>query len=1348
MSACPSDRNLLYGILALQMDFTTRDALIRGMNAWVLEKHRPLGEILVEQGALRADLHEMLQAMVARHLEVHGHDPQQSLAALRSVGPVRHDLGQIVDPDVQASVALLGTTPAADGLPQAGGISQAAPAVRYRKVRPHARGGLGEVFVAVDEELQREVALKEIQSEHADRGDSRARFLREAHVTARLEHPGIVPVHGLGCYADGRPFYAMRFIRGDNLQDAIGRFHQADRSGRDPGERTLELRQLLRRFVDVCNAVAYAHSRGVIHRDLKPANVLLGQYGETLVVDWGLARPVIARADGTVAEVSLDLASTPEAGLTQAGRFVGTPAFASPEQAAGRLDELGPASDVYSLGAMLYGLLTGQAPFAPAALEVVLQRVQRGEFPRPRQVKGSVPAALEAVCLKAMALKPAGRYSTARALAEDVERWLADEPVSAWREPLAVKAGRWVRKNRVLATSSGVAVVVALLLGTVGAVFWQQQRQRAREQALAGLAQAARLRKDCRFDDARAMLKQVDGWARQAADRQLQQRLADSVADLELARDLDAVRQKGATLVDGKWRLDRMCAEYPDVLAGHGLRLLEGDLAELAPTIRASTVRESIVAALDDWALAETNQQKKQHLLKLANLADEPDPWRQGVRQAVARRDGKRLKQLLRKTTQGKPTSGVVLLLARAFGVKNEEPTALLRQMQREQPHAFWVNFELGLRLHEAKKPQEAAACFLVAVVLRPDSAPAHNNLGVVLEAKGKVEEAIACYHKALAIDPKNAKAHTNLGVALYAKGKLEEAIACYQKAISLDPKDTFAHSNLGNAMRAKGKVEEAIRCYDKALALDPRNAVAHSNLGSALRARGKVDEAIACLRQAITLDPSYANAHNNLGSALYARGKVDEAIACWKQAISLDPTDATGHTNLGIALQGKGKVEEAIAYYHKALALTPKDATAHINLGSALQAKGKVDDAIACWKEAIALDPRAAKPHNNLGLALRAKGKVDQAVACFRRAITLDPKDADAHTNLGNALAVQGKMKDAITCWKEAISLDPKNARAHTNLGTALQDQGKVDEAIAHHRKALALDPRNAVAHSNLGSALRARGKVDEAIACLRQAITLDPSYANAHNNLGNALYARGKVDEAIACWKRAISLDPKLAQPYGVLGQALMQQGKFSEAKQSLRRCLALLPPDHSLRPLALRLVRQCQEWLDTDAMLNAYLTGQVAPLDAASQVQMAALAQQPFRRLYLTATRLYRDAFVRQPDLADAHRYNAACTAALAAAGQAEDGRLLPDKVTRMLRRQALGWLKAELARWARQVEQGDVGPSRVARILSPWKKDPSLASLRDPEALAGLDADERQQWGNFWQEVQVLLARNKR
>jgi eukaryotic-like serine/threonine-protein kinase len=469
LSSRPSaDRNLLFGILALQMDFVSRDALITAMNAWVLAKRRPLGEILVEQRALTAAHRDLLEPLVEAHVRGHGNDPAQSLAALGSSAvPALNALQQLQDGDVQASLRQIPGTLNTDGDPYRTVAEPRGARPRFRILRRHAKGGLGEVFVAQDEELNRPVALKEIQVRHAGNRDSRGRFLLEAEITGRLEHPGIVPVYGLGTYADGRPFYAMRFIEGHDLREAIERFHATDKPGRDLGERRLAFRELLGRFVDVCQAVAFAHSRGVLHRDLKPGNVMLGKYGETLVVDWGLAKAVGRREEATLSEAEfIRPRSGSEVAPTQYGEALGTPAYMSPEQAVGQIDKLGAASDIYSLGATLYTLLTGKPPVEGADVGEVLRKVQRGEVVPPRQIKSRTDAALDAICGKAMALRPEGRYATALALAADVEHWLADERVVAYREPLIARARRWLRHHRTLVA----AAMVALILLTGGSL--------------------------------------------------------------------------------------------------------------------------------------------------------------------------------------------------------------------------------------------------------------------------------------------------------------------------------------------------------------------------------------------------------------------------------------------------------------------------------------------------------------------------------------------------------------------------------------------------------------------------------------------------------------------------------------------------------------------------------------------------------------------------------------------------------------------------------------------------------------------------------------------------------------
>jgi serine/threonine-protein kinase len=462
--------NMLLGLLALQNHFIDRDALVGAFDAWVTDKSKSLGQILRERKALSPARFGILEALVQDHIQQHGCDPEKSLAELRGVPEVRERLERVVDLDFQCSLMSLrdaaGIDPDATTDYRSEEDEAEDPEGRFQIVRFHDRGALGEVYLARDQQLHRIVALKRIRSAPSTDKDKRARFVVEAEITGRLEHPGIVPVYSLGAFNDGRPFYAMRFIRGDNLTAAIDRFHRDEQAGRHAGARTLALQKLLRRFLDVCNAIAYAHSRGVVHRDLKPGNIMLGQYGETLVVDWGLAKSV-GRPEQLSAPPSLDDRTlVPETGSdlrqTQEGSRLGTPAYMSPEQAAGRINELGPPSDVYSLGATLYCVLTGLAPFEEHDLAKLLHRVERGDFVPPRQLQAWVDPALEAICLKAMKTDPAQRYATPRALADDVEHWLADEPVAAYPEPMPARVRRWMRKH-----PSRVTAAVVLLLATV-----------------------------------------------------------------------------------------------------------------------------------------------------------------------------------------------------------------------------------------------------------------------------------------------------------------------------------------------------------------------------------------------------------------------------------------------------------------------------------------------------------------------------------------------------------------------------------------------------------------------------------------------------------------------------------------------------------------------------------------------------------------------------------------------------------------------------------------------------------------------------------------------------------------
>ncbi len=394
----------------------------------------------------------------------------ESEAAAQDTGHDRSDTGH--DKSGMNSLSTVGGAAPEDGfLQRAVGDAPTSDEVifsvsQYDYFRFHAKGGLGEVYLAGDKDLHRQVALKFMQKRIEGSAESQNQFSVEGEVAAQLEHPGVVPVYGMGHTSDGRPFHVMRFIQGDTLGDVIDRFHQEHDGESNPGQRSVEFENLVSRFISVCNTIAYAHNRGILHRDIKPDNIMLGKYGETLVVDWGLALPVdrdeVARASGE--QTLMPGSGGSSSDFSSRGGVVGTPSYMSPEQATDGA-KLTPASDIYSLGALLYKLITGHTPVEGSHLREIIKKVRKGDFPPPREVNHNVPRDLEAVCLKAMANNPKDRYVTALELKADLERWRADELVSAYQESAVERVFRWTRNNRKW-TQAAAATLLAVLVAS------------------------------------------------------------------------------------------------------------------------------------------------------------------------------------------------------------------------------------------------------------------------------------------------------------------------------------------------------------------------------------------------------------------------------------------------------------------------------------------------------------------------------------------------------------------------------------------------------------------------------------------------------------------------------------------------------------------------------------------------------------------------------------------------------------------------------------------------------------------------------------------------------------------
>ena len=416
--------DLLLGWYAVESRAIDREQLVKAAREWGRSPEKSLSEILAGIGLLDAGMLARLEDRARRELGTNAGHPgpgDESADQTDDRGNQTVNYEPIVTVDYPGSLIVEGSD-IADRATEEGDRPGGR---RFHVLRSRARGGLGEVFLALDTELNRPVAVKELQARNAHDPASQARFLFEAEVTGRLEHPGIVPVYSLNRHHDGRPYYAMRLLEGGTLREAIEQFHRIDGSARGHDVRELAFRRLLRSVIDACNAVAYAHSRGVVHRDLKPENVMLGRFGETLVVDWGIAK-LQPGGGGDGPEPASEGGLPTDPSMTRPGSLIGTPRYMSPEQAVGDLEGVGPSSDIYSLGAILYCVLVGHDAFQVGDTSEVLDRVRRGIFPTPRRLRRSIDPGLEAVCMRAMSLAPRDRHATALELAEELETWLTD----------------------------------------------------------------------------------------------------------------------------------------------------------------------------------------------------------------------------------------------------------------------------------------------------------------------------------------------------------------------------------------------------------------------------------------------------------------------------------------------------------------------------------------------------------------------------------------------------------------------------------------------------------------------------------------------------------------------------------------------------------------------------------------------------------------------------------------------------------------------------------------------------------------------------------------------------------
>jgi serine/threonine-protein kinase len=731
-----------------------------------------------------------------------------------------------VDAELNALFPTPGTSPDADTpapWPPGGPDLPRIPGYEVEAVLGH--GGMGIVYKARHLRLNRTVALKMLLAGAYVGLEQRERFLREAEAVAGLRHANIVQVHDVGDHG-GRPYFTMEYVEGGSLaQKLLGAPHPA--------------REATSLLVTLAEAVQVAHQGGIVHRDLKPANILLAVDGTPKIADFGLAR----HFDGGPA-------------LTLSGARVGTPSYMAPEQAMGKTHTIGPAADIYALGAVLYEMLTGRPPFrGETAAETELQVICQEPVP-PSRLNPRVPRDLETICLKCLHKEPDRRYATAAALAADLRRFQQGEPITARPAGLLERTGKWVRRHptRTAVLAASLLLVTMLVSGAVWLTVQRAQRRNAVE---ADLKELAGLEKNARWAKARAVLERAEARLEGGGPDDLRRRLDAARRDLDLVIRLDAIRLSRATSGELSFYKQQTDRDYQAAFREAGLGTFQDEPATVAAAVKTSPVRGALVAALDDWVICISDKKERDWLFEVTRQAHPaPEGWRARIIDSAAWDDRAALAELAQTVPVARKLASLSLALGERLRAVDGDAIPLLKRVQKAYPADFWANLILGNALLQGA-PQEAAGYYRAALASRPEVAVGYCAVGDALRLQSLLAEASEYFEKAIQLDPSYARAHSNLGLTLQLQGRLVEAIDCFRRAVRLDPNYAWAHHNLANALRLTGRLDEAHAHCRQARHLEPNNSEIENNMRSVLVQRGRGREAQAGWRKALDAGPS-----------------------------------------------------------------------------------------------------------------------------------------------------------------------------------------------------------------------------------------------------------------------------------------------------------------------------------------------------------------------------------------------------------------------------------------------------------------------------------------------------------
>jgi len=1103
------------------------------------------------------------------------------------------------------------------------------PETRYEFLGEVARGGMGIILQTRDQQLRRDIACKVLRPELAGTVEVVQRFVEEAQIAGQLQHPCIVPIYEMGRLSDQRPYFTMRLVKGSTLAAQLRERHS-------PSE---DLSRFLGIFEQICQAMAYAHARGVIHRDLKPSNVMVGRFGEVQVMDWGLAKVLGERPQDMPQPQA---AKPPDASFirppstrdsssgdavaaeTSAGSVLGTVAYMAPEQARGDTELLDQRTDVFGLGAVLCEILTGKPPYTGDDSRHLFHRAACGDLrdALERLDQSGADEELVALVKRCLAVLPADRPENGGAVAAAVrahldgiqERLRRAQLDQAAAEARADEAKATAAAERRAKRLTGGLAASLLLLGILGVATWRWRDQIR----LTREAELAAHRSEVQQRDQRAMIVLQESitlmgegkWsmalasARRAADllddesdHDLRDRIARQTRDLQLLDSLERARidSLGVDVKESRISHEGLTDRFTLAFREAGLDLEALDPQKMAAIVEQSGIRDRLVAALWFWLNTEPSSGSRDKLRALLQVVDRTSPARRAA-DARDSEDQMALRKLVADTDYTQVPADMVWVVA---GILSQRDRTLAREWllhaQRVHPSDFWVNFNLG-----------------------------HHML-----REGAHAEAIGYFRVALAAHPRHAGVMLNLALSHLKQQAFPEAELFYREAIRAEPEYAVAHTGLGNALRFQNRHEEAAVAYREAIKLcgdrrDNHWENARVGLGESLRALND-PTAADWLREVVDHNARHFDAWLALARMHYDAKSWSDSERCYREGLKISSKNAPAQSGLAATLLAQQRYADAETAFRVARELLGTDrgpdwTYATKGLADAIQAQGRQAEATEVLAE-LESPSKLADRESLLELAssYRKESRWVDAERCYRQVLALDPKNIQTHTDLGTVLSLQQRPQESAEEFQIAFDLlgSDRGAlweAAMLGYATNASSHGNLDKAVKRLEEILKQNPRAMAALYQLGTAYRRQRNWTAAESAFRRAVELIPKSANPHVDLGSTLLGQERYPEAEAEFRVALDLlggQRTIGWQYSVVGRAVAvaAQGNPEQALEELRRRVTEAPGERERHRMIIGYHAFRREWSEVGrANMSAW---QEATDDFASVYSMRAAA-----------------------------------------------------------------------------------------------------------------------------------------